>query len=301
MSQFTVRRALQVLAKYNGQNGTCWDDPSNLDRLNRVRENMYDRGDFQGAVDWICVNVKAGCFYLPIEYVAIRTSWLCQRAVQLNSRFYSVLNKGAAQGCGPMSNAQISATGKVSPFFVDLNQPVQVVARCSNEEDQGKKIWFWGTDQSTDKKEIVLSLDEVAVSGNVFGNFKVSKEVTDGYVHLFAIAGYDRMHVASYPGAIEIPRYIQYSTNIENGKGLVLCVKKNCVPLTDHDQIVDIESLTALEFGYQAMNKQDEGDDAGYVSKTKLAYEALNKVDINLQIETSSTGAIVQYQNYALP
>ena len=63
---------------------------------------------------------------------------------------------------------------------------------------------------------------------------------------------------------------------------VVLFCKKRFVPLTDYNQQVDISSLVALTFGYQAINKREADDDAGFAAKIQLMENSLTKVDFNL-------------------
>lgn len=283
---FNVKFALMELAKYNGQSGTCWDDPTNLARLNRVRMSIYSRGDFHGTTEWVCTPKMSGCFFLPIKYEGIRMAWRAKRPIQIVGRFSSV-TKAFAQNCSPCSVESVTATGIESSFHCSFPPSILTVRSAG-------KFTLRIEDPHGDSEAYEFDPGAHELYGLISSNHKISKQSDDD---IYIFKGPDP--VAYYPSWSDTPKHVQYEYS-GNGS-LIMLLKKAFYPLSDLLEPVDIESIDSLVYAYQAINAQEAGDDVMYASKVKLYYEALSKTDANLEIETSNSGVDITYPCFALP
>lgn len=285
-----LREALEKLARFNGQSGSCWDDPSNLVRLNDVRALIYERGDWEGTTDWICMNIPKGCFYLPIQYQKVISAYTCSSQINVSGRF-SVVSyeyaKTAATGV-----ATIIKTGRTNALFEDLSGAHQLSLSCESEHDVGKVVSVWPT--GSPKASYELNLGRVAMSGSMIGIKSFSKPQTHGPVLIWS----GNRLVAEWPSWMESGAHSEMRSTSEACQASML-VKKVFRKMSDLDEPIDIDSIVALTFGYHAFNVLDSAtDDNMYASKVRLMENQLQKSDQSISIEETEPTPQVDYADY---
>lgn len=310
--RFTVREALETLAEFNGPAGSCWDAPSNLKRLNEARRLIYQRVDCEGTMEWGCIEMDdCSCIYLPPHLESVREAWIADRPILVRDQSYMSLDNVGRQQCGDCRADQrvaLAATGIRRPVVrtPDFAYGIRVVGDCCEEDEP--ELTFHVRLNGGEKQSIKITagsgLDD---DGNKVSHGEmirdvtgVVKDVTPSDITVWAISplGDREEFLAKYPAGSVNPRFTQMRVvgcRSSSVCALVVWAKKTPLPLVNHDDLVDIESLEALVFAYQALNARQIGDDDMYVSKIQLMEEQLEEQDQNLQ---NSDGSLEMYMNY---
>lgn len=301
MARFTVSEALDVLARYNGEQGTCKDAPSNLRRLNRVRRIIYELGDYEGTMEWGCLPIDGAsrCIYLPYFLETVRQAWISSMPVIVRGSGYMALDSIGRRGCcdcHPDSRRALQVTGLRPPFTATPDGLFQLT--IDTDDDAG--LVFRGTGRDGSPKVARLSKD-APVSDVMFD--KVTsvvkpRTVGDVVVHARFPDGGSYV-VANYPGSAINPRYAQMrimdycSSDCE--RDLVVLAKRTFIPYEDLDELVDIESMQALVFGSQAINSVEGNRDEEYVRKIGLMRGQLSQVDQDMSMHEGSVEMEVRH------
>lgn len=319
---FTVRYALKNLARYNGADGSCVEAPSNLERLNRVRHLIYESPeDFAGTTDWAVIELGHCChsFFLPEQLETARATARCNSPIPLLSKNYEFIDIGLARRCCYGSGhgnkrapnyLHVNEAHTRTPYFVDaLPQPCRIQVTNDDKDDNGTELQF-ACRRSGRPLDFTLTLGglkPVSSKKSLDDILGVTKPLTKGNVMVWSIVGDECPRlIAQYSGRNENPRFSRYSvhgghSNFHQGSSqhqIVVFGKKKCFPYrpSDMDALVDIESLQALIYGYQALNATEQEDDNAYVAKIKLMETMLERSDHNLEILEPMETCNVHYQ-----
>ena len=292
----TVEDALRKLARHNGENGTCWDAQSNLDRLNEVRELIYERGDYEGTTEWGCVRIDdCQCIYLPGSLETVRKAWISSMPLLVRNQHYMSLDtvqRTLCCSCAPDTRRALQSTGVRRPVTMIPADPFSLMLAFEDDADEGTEVIVTAKTYDGTREIFKISADdEEATYGERLKDIiQVVKPVTAGRVMLRAVTADGTVStMAEYQPWQVNPRFTQMRvTNYLKGDcdiDLVVFAKKSFYNLTGYDELVDIESLSALKFGYQALTAQDGGRDQEYTSKLVLMTDSLNRSDANLGVQ----------------
>jgi hypothetical protein len=296
----SVESVLRKLCVFNGEAGTKWDDPSNLVRLNEVRELIYDEGDFEGTMDYGCLPIEnCKCIYLPPEFEAIRCAWVDGSPITVRGSNYMTLPEIGIQSCCTCSidaRRSVQFTGVRIPFSAPQYTPysLRVIFECEDDYP----VTFRGVDMDGNIVSVTAESgpDPVDIGENFQRIYEVIKQPSMGRVTVFALRGFldepTTTFLARYQRHHENPTFsemkiVNYMTG-DCDKNLVFLAKKKYYDLQDFNQLVDIESIQALRFGYQAMNAMLGNRDEEYSLKVRGMVGSLNKVDQNLSHSETS-------------
>lgn len=319
---FTVRYALQELARYNGVAGTCVEDPTNLKRLNRVRHLIYESPeDFVGTTDWAVIELGHCChsFFLPEQLETARATARCNSPIPLLSKNYEFIDIGLARRCchgsGNFGNKRaphylhVNEARTRTPYFVDcIPEGARIQVTNDDKADNGVVLRFAcrRKGRPLDFELELNGLKPVISKKSIDDILGVTKPLTAGNVMVWMVVGDSCPQlIAEYSGRNENPRFSKYTvhghhhnrhTNEQNQ--IVVFGKKKCFPYRpqDMDALMDIESLQALIYGYQALNATEAEDDNAYVAKVKLMETMLERADHNLEILEPMETCNVHYQ-----
>lgn len=289
--------ALKKLAKYNGHKGTCWTHPSNLERLNEVRELIYSRGDWVGTVDWYLACIKGACFALPYYLETIRAGWVCGGAATVATAYVSPSSKREVEELCCSNRAPTCLTFRQREKKVPYNLVSQLrqgsVITLVNEDDRdtGLKITMVVKEPESGRRatrEVVLKgIEGVEVSGSMDDLYYAAKPITKGPITLFV----DGDPVAEWMGPHENPLFTHYMVSVGstlyNGRHAAIFAKKRCLPIVELTEEVDIPSLEALQFGYIAKNEIKVPNN--YAANIQLMENCLEKADMNLTAGSAGT------------
>lgn len=301
---FTVEHALKKLAPFCGKAGTCWDAPENLIELNDARELIYEQGDYEGTMEWGCVNICGGKFFLPPSMQTVRDAYWCHRDVKVNLAGHTTLDQQGAASCCvserfPMGNAfSIQPTGQRKPYTVQLTGKFNFKVVWDESDDDEVKLTFQVIREGQRLTEILESAE--LSSAPVDDIVSVVKPVTVGFGVLWGSCdGQDERFMAEYAPWQENPLFTEYQPlgGCGSHRQVVLFGKKMFYELRDMDQLVDIESISALKSAYQAINEQQADDDAKYVGKLQIMVNRLSLADKNLSVGSSSADLHMNYSN----
>lgn len=289
----TVQQALKKLARFNGASGTCWNDPGNLERLNEARELLYERGDWAGTTDWAIVSSDCGQFCLPIQLETARAVYACRKNVDLGSYGHLISSLESAQACcGPHPcRLTVNRVPWKRPYCWKPTASFGLHVSADDKRDTGAQVRL--DVRGIDGQERAITVAAIAegrkeVDGLFADLLSASKPLTFGYVKIWAkFKNDDCVLLVDIPPDLEFPALNSYElvgSCCENDVAqLAVLAKRRFMPATDYGAILDIQSITALRFVYQALNAQDANDDQGYVNKLQLAENALDKVTQNLE------------------
>lgn len=323
---FTVKHALKHLARFNGAEGSCADDPRNLERLNRVRQLIYESPeDFVGTVEWavICVDHCHHSFFLPESMETARATAVAHHPIPLLSKNYEFIDIGQARRCatgGGFSGDNIkrgvhflhvNESRNRHPYFVDQLPPkFRIRVTGDSLDDVGTTITFNCRNSKNYPEVIRLTLngmEEVISDISVTDILEVTKPITKGSVYVATVVGTDcPALIAEYSRRNENPRFAKYSVHghlhrfhgTRESTQVVVFGKKRFFPYSkdDMDLLVDIESLQGLVYGYQALNATEAEDDQGFASKIGLMEKMLERADHNLEVLEPNETCNVHYQ-----
>ena len=293
----TVERALKRLARFNGEAGSCWDAASNLDRLNEVREMIYERGDYEGTTEWGCVAIEdCACIYLPAHLEAVRHAWIGEVPILTRSRAYmsiDMIGRQSCCSCRPDQRRAVQMTDVRRPVVRTPSKPYAL--RVIGGEDEDEELVFRCVDIMGDVQEHRVVPKQVAETygAGIKDVLSVVKPVTKGKVVVFAdLEDGTEVFLAEYQPWQENPAFTQMRiSNYTQGDctcPLVVFAKRKFRNLMELDELLDITSTLALSFGYQALNARDGNRDDEYRSKLVLMTEQLDQVDTNLQPNVST-------------
>jgi len=319
---FTVRHALKHLARYNGVEGSCVDDPTNLERLNRVRELIYESPeDFVGTTEFVVIELGHCChsFFLPEQLETARATARCNSPIPLLSKNYEFIDIGLARRCcyghGHGNKRaphflHVNEARTRTPYFVDeLPSGGRIQVTNDHKEDNGTELRFAcrRNGRPLDFTLKLGGLSPVISKKGIDDILAVTKPLTKGNIMVWSVVGDScPVLIAEYSGRNENPRFSKYSIhgghhsfhNQDHRHQVVVYAKKKCFPYRpdDMDALVDIESLQGLIYGYQALNATEAEDDNTYVAKIKLMETMLERQDHNLEILEPMETCNVHYQ-----
>ncbi len=289
---FTLRYALERLARHNGAKGSCWDSPSNLERLNDVRRLIYERGEFSNTMEWCCVSGSC-CFSLPGHLETVKWAYArCGYVFDVSDQFWAATDRNSAQACADkcgIRKLSIRQSAQMRPYVGSPTFPTKIAIVADSDDDVGKTISVFS---GTEETQIVI---EKARSHNVSkvtirGISAITKPETIGDVHVYAHDGSTRVRIATYQMGDTAPMFSSYQMIGDRCRcashNIIAYCKKRFVPMTI-EQInapVDIGSLTALQHGYAAMSFLDARNSAEYAGAVKLMEEQLEEHDQELSI-----------------
>jgi hypothetical protein len=138
---------------------------------------------------------------------------------------------------------------------------------------------------------------------------EVTKPVTDGSISVFleqvkattnigvipSLKLAPGIEVARYPAAMTSPRYLEimaatesrYRSRFDCHNSVLLYYRKKFVQLTELDELVDIESIEALQFGSKAKNYQ-QSDVTQYAQSLQLMRDHLERVEFAFTLSAVS-------------
>lgn len=306
MPSRNVEDTLRRLARYNGASGTCWDDPSNLTRLNEVRDLIYERVDCSGTVDWALYRVENGRITLPIEIETVRGVYACGTMTQLQNEFYEFIDYHTACSFGLVKGTVTPLTfrkdGERSPIFRRPSRNFNVRIDIENSDDEGVEVMVEVRTGDLRKNEkISLKREGVRISGSISQLITFGKPITKGDIQLFIDCGNGWQIAGFYPSWSENPRYetMRQIGDTCRCVQVVAFSKKKCRPLTDMRDMVEIESLQALRFGYLAFNNVESPSE--YAANIQLMENALGKADSNLTSGEPAVDVALQYDDRSGP
>ncbi len=311
----TLEMVLRELATFNGEPGTCWDAESNLDRLNRVRNLIYQRGDYEGTMEWGCAKiVDDSCIYLPEHLLAPRIARISSCPVLVYGQNYFAIPATSVSECcssSPDTSRAVQMTGQRRPICATPSGPYQIkVVACDEETEE---LSFRGIDADG----LPFELDIVPKNGEgdfigdrIFDITEVFKKQTKGPILVWYLdSGGEEGLLAEYSARSINPRFTQMRIlNFTKGSrkvDLVILAKKNFKRYTkadvDNDDLIDIQSTHALSFGYQALNAQLANRDSEYATKIQLMEEQLDQVDQDIGSQQGSYRTNISYSKSLSP
>lgn len=304
----TVESVLKRVAQFNGEHGTCWDDPSNLARLNDVIELIHERGDYAGTTAWGIYTVVNGIVTIPIEAESVRGVYACHTNTRLQSEFYEFVDKQTVCSLCLIKNKATPLTLRAEGFrpalFVNPQVPFLLKFINENGEDDGVEISVeCRVGDLTERQALALSTDGVSFDGNVNKVLSVSKPITKGDVQAYVDYGAGWVVAGFYPNWIENPSYTQLRAIgcPSTCSQVAAFTKLRHRQLTDYSQLVPIESIQAIKFGYKAMNSMDADDNSGYVGNVQLMENSLEKSDQSLSNSEPSEQICPSYDDLTGP
>ena len=288
--QFLVSYALKRLAEHNGPTGSCWDDPSNLERLNEARALIYENGDYEGTMDWFIANVsKCSCsFSPPARFDSIRELYECDKLIEVVDSPSMIIDCQRARDCCS-GNVRVRArkNPRGNPYAAKPSCSFKIRIGAESTQDSGKtiEVVLMTSNSRRVRRTVTLQAEKsVRVDGQFSDVVSIVKPKTHGDVTMFAeVKGSECFVMAEIPGAIEIPRFYQYALSPScRATQIVGYGKKIPLPLMRMDDVVDIESITALTFAYQALNAQSARDNKSFTDAIQLMRGAINLADQSL-------------------
>lgn len=283
--ELTLEQALRECAEFNGANGTCWDDPSNIRRMNAARRLIYEQGDFDGTTGWFVANPIRGEFSLPLSFEAVRNVYECDRDIELIESPSMLLSCDAIRRCcSGNRRIHVSKSPVRKPYQRHPGCNFRLGVASTSGDDIGKSIHFEMVTANNRHVRRELKIGKATTSAN--GLFKDIQSIhkDDGFLGIVTV--YAIVKDIDCFVMIEIPQIITHPkvTHFKMGGGCrarqVACYGKRLpLPLRDMHDEMDITSVTALQFAYQALNAISEKDRKAFVELIQLVRGSLNLAD----------------------
>ena len=300
---YTVKSALQSIAPFVGDGGECWDSDRTLNALNRARRLIYERGDYEGTMEEGCVSVSCGCFSLPRHLGEIRSAWKCNAPVTVVPYYYMTLaelGRGRDECCGVGGDAcqiVIHRTGISRPMRKRISKPSILYLFAPDDESGTISFLLRLRGDSTKRVSVDLSDPDIReedgyipVESAVKDVLEVAKPVTNGRVSLVVESGFSREVIAYYaPGEVN-PHYSEYNARGISDGVLVVFSKRKFFDFTpaDYEGMVDIQSVSALEFAVQADAHKVANANDRYIQSIQLMEEQLDEFDQDVAMGQSA-------------
>ena len=305
----TVRKMLEKVARYNGDNGTCWDDPSNLERLNDARRLIYERVDCDGTMDYGCVPiVKGACLYLPWQLESIRSAWIGSRDIHVTNLFYQTLDRGSEEVAsiiaGHCKSISIVMTGVKRPIIHYPSSDFRIVVMTTDDRDDGGVISFKSYNSNAEivREDIILGEDKSphyvndvlsVVKPPTMGALRVFGETRDGA----------KVLLAEYNADQENPSFTQFKIrNLQTTcRQVIIYGKKRFFDIVNLGDLMDIDSVSAMSLAYQALNAQNGNRTQEYLTYVQLFEEQLEEKDQSNEIPEGFNEVKVSYESAIHP
>jgi hypothetical protein len=303
----TVEYALKELAKHNGEKGTCWDEPSNLERLNRAEQLIFRRGDFTDTMEWCHLRVINGILALPYHLEAIRKCWPCMANVEMGPAFYMQTSKACIE-------AQYTVRTAPRPLIITKEQnpkpyhgvfhPGVLQFVNEDEEDDGVelaiKVVEKGTLRHIMRRVTLEGIKGVSMDSVAMDMLEVTKPITKGNVTVWRVRDNGtKDFITSWMPKHKNPRFTRYrlNPNCRCGSYVNALVKRRHIDYVDMDELVVIQSMEALRYAYIATTATDSQKHDEHVAATQIMDSHMDKEDLDLCLSEPTMTIKPEYDN----
>ena len=173
------------------------------------------------------------------------------------------------------------------PYCAKPGNAFSLKVGSTSTDDAGAEVMLHIEDRSGVRRMVTVTLgdgDPVPVDGIYSDLLAVTKGETNGTIEVQA----ETLEVSCWllatiaPMETEAPKSGCFTLCGSTRNRLVVLAKKRFLPLRDHLEQLDIDSLTALKYALMANNALEEGDDNKFQSKVLLMENALSKAAQNI-------------------
>lgn len=281
--ELTVKQALMECAEHYGANGVCWDDPANLKALNAARRLIYEQGDFEGTTGWFVANPKKGFFSMPLSFQGVRHVYECDKDIEIIESPSMILDCDTARRCcsGRVS-IHVSREPVRRPYTNHPGCGFSIRMNSSSDDDKKKVVnmTLVTSNNRTVRRSVEMNGEKPVRVNGLFNDIIsiVKDDGFTGFVTLYAITEtVDCFVMVEIPPIINIPKVWRYKIGGGCRAKQVACYgKKLPLPLKHHDDEMDITSVTALKFAYQAMNAISDKDRKAFTELIQLVRGSLS-------------------------
>lgn len=326
--KLSVQEALSECAPFLGIAGTTdVSSPENLARLNSVRRMIYNMGEtYVGCVGWMAIElnrVGPECYctndggltklWLPLIIESVISAASANVDVRFVGRNHLMIPKdrmyGFMNGNSPINVLTLMESATKPPFAYQPAGRYSFFLRSQSTEDQQTIVLKTRRGSNVYQQKIQLNGNEYVPCGeSVDEVLEVTKPVTDGIIEVI-LADCDgkptNTGLAIWPANLRNPTYTEiiatssestgYRTqNCREPRCVLLYYRKKFQELKDPDELVDIESIEALQFGYKAKNYQFN-DTKQYTESLSLMKNHLDRVDFTFLVSAASEEIRPQY------
>jgi hypothetical protein len=258
--------------------------------LNRARRMIHPLDDWLHTIKYYCVDLCECCFLLPWDAKAIRAAWDGDRVIEISNEYFDSIPRELAMDC-KRDQADFFRTGLriPAPFSVNGKRKIGFVARDACDAGKEIKVAYinrFGSKVS-DKIELTDDFRPTFTAQEPAEIISFDKDRTNGNVDVII----NNRKVSQMK-----PRYTCESHEQYKIKGSLCCsrvlikckVKHIDYTEEDYDELIDIDSIDALEFAAMAYTAKQKNELREYQVNllTARTHLEVDKIDI----ESSNKG-----------
>jgi hypothetical protein len=286
----TVEEIIPHISPYVGASGVC-DDPSLvLARINDVRRLLWDKGDWNNTLEWVCICCAGDCLVLPAKYKQIRAAYINDSPASLKNEWYETVYGIGKNQCNGIENSLIEV-GRTPVFRDYTGGPFQLRIYCELADDEGVEVAISSRGQGGVITKEVFALSQTPQESvkSYEAVISVVKPETKGRVRLYAVnknTG-EYILIALYLPTDKNPSFRKFKVKALKCPSLTILAKKQYFDLKAGSDLVEFD-INAMIFASMAINYREARDLNQFMANLTLAVAELNKEISDEEIPTAS-------------
>lgn len=297
----TTKEFLEQSSGFAGTSGYAWDSPEALMYFNRARRLIWNRGDYEGLLEYGCIKVDGCEFFLPYHLETLRAAWPLKYGAQVDlvGRYYERIERAFLDSCCDVGCDKYTATKRGDNFAFPsskLYNGITAFFQILDTEDENVTIEVFAEDDkksvTSEKLTLVKPFEYYQLEVSLGKFLSLRKPRTFGRVRVLLYEDNKNEHFLEHflePFETN-SKYSLYNISPNPSGNMVILAKKRYYTYSekDYDKEIDINP-DALEFAMAAVVKKETDNDDGYVSKVQLTEEHLEEEQ---QDKASSAGSV---------
>lgn len=271
----------ELLKELEESDGNISDSCIALQQLNQARKILWPLGDWEGTIEYACVYLNGGCFYLPWHIESIKNAWSGGQEITVEKSNWIPINTTTLSLYGARPTTFIP-TGVTSPLPFEFPRGRVVGARANDQQDKGKHVTVQAKDSggSTWSEKIKLSGIKKMDKGEleVLSLQALSKDKTIGAVDIYAVCPQCEDLIHTMQSEETVSSFRQYKVSGCSSPYAIVKAKKKFFKIAENDldKEFDLISTEAISFVLDAINHKKSQDYEKYNVSLKVAQSHLN-------------------------